>query len=360
MPDTPSPVQQQQALRMKRFLIAAGTYGLGLAILALCSAFGLFAWAHLAWIGALFAVANLGLYAVFRSGWNLRFSDPSITQFQGLLSVTLVVPVWVFGAHILVVAIPFYSAMFVFAMLRLKPRELVLMAAYVSLTYCGAAVLRLALLPGPFDLRVEALHAVLVIVTSIWYTLAAGYISGLRARLRQSLETIQQLASRDGLTNTWNRRHIDLLLAAELERTSRHGTPLCLCMVDLDHFKSINDRFGHPVGDAVLHRVAQAMAGELRATDQLGRFGGEEFLIVLPESTLAEAQACAERLRQSVASLAAAPGASTQVTVSIGLAECLPAESLGSLLSRVDSALYAAKRDGRNRVMVAAEHHTAS
>ena len=122
-------------------------------------------------------------------------------------------------------------------------------------------------------------------------------------------------------------------------------------MVDLDHFKLINDRYGHPVGDTVLRCVAGDMRAQLRSIDQLGRFGGEEFLIVLPGVSLEDAKDCMQRLLVSVSRLAVLPEVGQSVTISVGLAECEPDESTEALLRRVDNALYQAKREGRNRVV---------
>ncbi len=345
---------------MRRFLIAAGTYTLGLAILALCSAFGLFAWAHLAWVATGFVLANALLYATFRTGSNLRFKDPSLTFFQNLVSATLVIPVWVLGPHLQAIAIPFYSAMFMFAMLQSSRRQLALIATYMTVSYSLAVGLRLMLSTGPIDLGFEVLHAALVGMTSVWYTLAAGYISDLRSRLRESIDTVKRMASRDALTQIWNRGHMDSLLNNELDRFARHGQPLSVCIADLDHFKSINDRFGHPVGDAVLRDAAQALSAQIRTTDHLGRFGGEEFLILLPGSTLGVGAACAERLRAGVATLATLREAGVDVTASFGVAQAVPGEQPQALLARADAALYRAKHMGRNRIEVAASTDAAS
>ncbi len=148
----------------------------------------------------------------------------------------------------------------------------------------------------------------------------------------------------------------DELLAREFRRTGRSGAPLCLALIDLDHFKAVNDRHGHLAGDLLLKRAAQALAAPLRATDAVGRFGGEEFLVVLPETDLAGAVAVAEKLRQTVADLAVEldDGTLLKVTVSIGLA-AVDAEAEWSptaleLLAEADRALYRAKGAGRNRV----------
>jgi diguanylate cyclase (GGDEF)-like protein len=345
---------RQQSLRLKRFLIASTTYALGFVILALCSAMGLFSTRHLWAVGFVFLAVNVGFFAAIRSGWNLCFEDPALTRAQVCVGVGLVALILVLGEHVHFLAVPFYSSLFVFAMLKLKPRELFDVEVLVLVTYFAAMAVRVQLFAVTLDLRIEAINAALVVLSSIWYALAASYISNLRERLHASIETIEQLASRDALTDTWNRRHLDALLNAEVQRKARIGGELCVCMVDLDHFKSVNDRYGHLVGDTVLKAVAREMQARLRSIDTLGRFGGEEFLILLPGATLADAEACAQRLLLSVARLTPLPDPAAHVTVSVGLAQCASGESVGALLTRVDNALYQAKREGRNRLAIGA------
>ncbi|SPE34548.1 putative Diguanylate cyclase [Burkholderiales bacterium] len=289
---------------------------------------------------------------MLRSGWNLRFADPSLTQAQVFVGASMVALILVLGERVHFLAVPFYSSIFVFAMLKLNPRELIRLEIFVLATYCAAIAVRVKLFSGDLDLPLEAINAVLVVMGSVWFALAAGYISNLRARLRDSVHTIEQLAIRDALTDTWNRRHIDALLISELQRKARIGGALCVCLVDVDHFKVVNDRFGHLVGDAVLKGVAACIRAQLRATDQLGRFGGEEFLVVLPGTSLNEARVCAERLRRAVAELSVLPDPKLRVHISIGLAECVLGESCEEYMARTDRALYQAKRDGRNRVAI--------
>ena len=347
------PPPEPQALRLKRFLIGSTTYAFGYAILIVCNAVGLFRTDALLLVGTAFAIVNGGLFVVFRGGHNLRAgNDPSLTQIQVTLGVAMVALILVVGEHVHFLAVPFYSSLFVFAMLRLKPRELLQVEACVLGTYALAMAVRMSLYAGRLDLRVEGITATLVVVSTVWFAMAASYISELRSRLRESLIAIESLASRDALTDTWNRRHIDSLLADELERRDRAGSALTVGIVDVDHFKAINDRFGHLVGDAVLRDVAQVMKVQLRAVDQIGRFGGEEFLVVLPNTALDAARFCAERLLQAVASLTILDDPAERVTISVGLAACEPGEAAEALLTRADAALYQAKRDGRNRIVL--------
>ncbi len=353
MTDAAQLQSRKQAVRLRRFLLASTTYALGLLILALCSAFGLLAVADLARIGLSFLAANLVFYAVFRSGWNLRFADPSLTQVQVCVAACLVGFILVWGEHVHFVAVPFYSSIFVFAMLQLNTRQLVAVELFVLGTYGVAIALRMNRYGGSLDLRIEAIDAAVVVLCSIWFAFAASYISNLRERLRESKQTIEALATRDAMTDTWNRRHIDALLASELQRKERIGGQLCVALIDLDHFKSVNDRYGHLTGDAVLQQVAHAMKQQLRSVDPLGRFGGEEFLALLPGASLPDARACAERLLRGVAGLSVLPDAASRVTISIGLAEAVLGEPAEGLLARADGALYRAKHEGRNRVELA-------
>ena len=171
-------------------------------------------------------------------------------------------------------------------------------------------------------------------------------------------EQLRALATRDSLTGAANRRHFVELAQREHERSRRAGSPLSLCLFDADHFKNINDHYGHVAGDHVLSAMAAAARGALRASDVLGRLGGEEFAMLLPDTDLAGALLVAERVRAAVAATvvqggevrgADAPGA-IRVTISIGVAERQGDESVEALLKRADRALYAAKDSGRDRV----------
>jgi two-component system cell cycle response regulator len=132
----------------------------------------------------------------------------------------------------------------------------------------------------------------------------------------------------------------------------RNKTPLCICMADLDHFKKINDNYGHQVGDDVLCDVAGRMQGAVRNFDTVGRYGGEEFLIIMDNADLDTAMEIAERVRRRVGSSPIKTrSVETPVTVSLGIARLQPEDDIDSLIKRADQALYQAKREGRNRVV---------
>ncbi|MDX7952906.1 diguanylate cyclase [Lichenihabitans sp. Uapishka_5] len=167
---------------------------------------------------------------------------------------------------------------------------------------------------------------------------------------------LQALAARDGLTNLFNRRSFDATLASELKRTAREGSPLSLLMIDIDHFKLFNDRFGHIGGDACIRQVADVIRSVLRQGDNAARYGGEEFAVILPGTDQTGARIVAERLRAAVQALAVDHPDSSQnvLTLSIGASTghdgSLAPEDL---IAASDEALYASKRNGRNQVSVA-------
>jgi diguanylate cyclase (GGDEF)-like protein len=163
-----------------------------------------------------------------------------------------------------------------------------------------------------------------------------------------------QSALRDPLTDTGNRIAMDQTLHREIEMSRRHSQPLSLLMLDIDHFKQINDTYGHSAGDEVLKAVAASIKNQLRNVDMVFRFGGEEFLILLSNTSREAAGMIGERLRFAAqAQDYVAEGKMVELTVSIGCSTLLPGESAESLLRRADSALYVAKRGGRNRLAMA-------
>jgi diguanylate cyclase (GGDEF)-like protein len=177
-------------------------------------------------------------------------------------------------------------------------------------------------------------------------------MNDMAASLFEAQQRLVSLSSRDGLTGALNRGEFDRRLVSEWERVRRRGSPLALLLLDLDHFKNVNDAHGHLVGDQVLIAMAQLVEDQIRRPDHFARFGGEEFAIILPETGLAEAQQLAERLRTGIASLGTDTGMGDSVTVttSIGIAVSTDATSPMELLTQADRNLYRAKRDGRNRV----------
>jgi len=173
-------------------------------------------------------------------------------------------------------------------------------------------------------------------------------------RLRTNVQQSVQMAITDGLTGLYNRRYMETHLDALMERARERERPLAMLLVDIDFFKSVNDTYGHDAGDDVLREFAERLRASVRGIDLACRFGGEEFVVIMPDADLGVASTVAERLRGRIATppFRLGSGATLDITISIGVAGRNPGERNGDvLLKRADQALYRAKRDGRNRVV---------
>lgn len=176
-----------------------------------------------------------------------------------------------------------------------------------------------------------------------------------RTQLQQTIHELTELSLRDPLTALFNRRGLNERLIEEWSRARRYGAPLSLMMVDIDHFKRINDQHGHGVGDVAIGHVARLLTRDRRVSDIVARYGGEEFVLLLPHTPLEGALSLAERLRYLIerSPYRTAQG-DAQLTVSMGVAAFEPSlREAGDLLELADRALYRSKRDGRNRVSAA-------
>jgi diguanylate cyclase (GGDEF)-like protein len=192
------------------------------------------------------------------------------------------------------------------------------------------------------------LYLVIVVFVLLFeLTKTQGFI-----KLEQALNVINELAIRDELTGSHNRRHLIGLIEQERERVAKGAATFCVCLLDIDFFKRINDTYGHAAGDAVLRSFAVTVQKQIRDSDAFGRYGGEEFLLMLPETTLEDAMQFAERVRMGIERLVFRDiSADLKVSVSIGVAQFRLGETIGQTVTRADEALYTAKSSGRNRVV---------
>lgn len=209
------------------------------------------------------------------------------------------------------------------------------------------------------DRRTQRQNVIIAIIGALLMTMViAAVLSATRAHKR-ALELageLQRLATTDALTGLPNRRQLMFAMDTEVRRAERSGRPLALALLDVDHFKTVNDTHGHPAGDEVLRCVADELRKVTRGGDVLGRFGGEEFAVLMPETSLDQARQAGERLRAAIAkrTIHYPDGTIGRVTVSAGVALLAGEEGCDLLISRADTALYEAKADGRNLVRLAA------
>jgi diguanylate cyclase (GGDEF)-like protein len=249
----------------------------------------------------------------------------------------------------------------VFCTFALRPRQTLALTA-VGLVGMGTTMWwHQAHDPLHYPPLVEAVTFAIMAGCSLAVTVLTGEASKLRARLKdqkedlvKALDTIRTLATIDELTALSNRRHMNEVLAKEERRHGAAGRATCIALLDIDFFKQINDRHGHAAGDEVLRQFAGAARAELRAGDVLARWGGEEFLLMLPDTVEREARAVVERIRARVGALRV-DGVSEErrVSFSAGLTARRDDEALADTVNRADKALYQAKASGRDRVVSA-------
>ncbi len=355
-------LERQQKLRLRLVGRVYLTYAIDALMLAL------FAWAGMTHalvpIGsALVGLAICGCFAIaIWQGWNLRFREPSLALPQMLAGATAQV---VFLGWAPEVGFFFLLGLLItlsIGALQLTTRQLFLWSGACAAGAGVAIYVAGERLVFPVS---SPLHQALVWVGFVAvlarFTYFSAYVSHLRETLRQrnkqlasSNEQVTQLATIDELTRVYNRRYMTNLLAEEKSRLERTGLEFCVALLDLDHFKSVNDTFGHAKGDEVLQAFAETALASIRATDYLGRHGGEEFLVLFPATSREAVPAAAERIRAATAVRdweAIAPGLA--LTVSIGIAACRRGETIDQVVDRADKALYEAKHAGRNRAVLA-------
>ena len=305
----------------------------------------------------------IAVYAAIRSGWSRRFKDPALTLAQILYAVTCCAAAFVIAGPARGVTLPILAIILMFGIFGLTTRQMLGVLVY-SLVAFGVASGVVAARDEPdYPPVVAAAYVGMVVVVLLSSTFLTTRVQSTREHLRrqkaelaQALEQIRQLATHDDLTGLLNRRAMLDRMQLEQRRSLRSGSPLLIAQLDIDHFKAVNDTHGHAAGDLVLQSFADTVRRNVRDTDVLARWGGEEFVLLLCDTPAADAVALMERLRQAVQAMqvpVAQGGQPITVTVSIGLARHAPADPLAGTLERADRALYAAKAGGRNRVVPA-------
>lgn len=335
----------RQLLRFRRYQMAAGTSVMFIGLLGLCLLDSVLAPDAFLIASALVVLAIAIFYVLFRTEFNLKARDPSLTIPMMLSAISVVTYTLYHVNHARAVFLLMYPVVLFFGVFRSTVRTLLKVTAVILSGYAAVILLLLAKPGGIAHPYIEILQWLVLAAVLTWFSFMGGHVLNLRARLRES--------EYDVLTHIYTRRRILEILQNEKNRSDRGGGPLAVCMMDLDLFKQVNDSLGHHAGDVVLQRFAEVAQAELRAIDAVGRFGGEEFLLVLSGTDLRGAQDCAERIRAQTEALVVGEGDwQTRITVSIGVAQYAVGERVDDLLRRADTALYRAKGAGRNRVQI--------
>lgn len=356
-------VPGRQRVRVTMVLLTMAIYVLFTALHYVEVRLGLIDVRSAAWLTAYNLGGSLLFYLLMRSGWSERLpvGDPSLTLWQTVHGVSAMIGAYAITGPARGAVLAILVLVLAYGMFGLTVRQGRLLALFTLLALTAVMAWKSQTDPLRYPLRVEAVHLAFGMIVLAGITALSARMGLLRERLRRqkkeleaSLEQIQLLATQDELTGLVNRRHMTQLLRAEQARQQRTGQLMSVVLLDLDLFKSINDTFGHQAGDTVLRTFAQSVLPGLRSADVLARWGGEEFLLMLPDTSPSEALQCVERMRTVLAEVpfdAIDPG--LRLTFSAGLAACQPGESIESVLELADQALYRAKQAGRNRTILA-------
>lgn len=340
--------------------IAIYGYSAGSIVLLLAAHMGLVHARSVYWLLGFIWTGVFTFYLLVRTGRSSRLGYPGMDFPQCIFALIAMMAGYVVAGPIREGVMPLVTLLLIFGVFTLEPRQVLLIGA-LTVICLGAVVGGMVLfMPGEYDGRAALLKFTLCALILPAISAVAYYVARIRRRvkqqkieLRQALSMLQEVAIRDDMTGLVNRRHMLQLLDQQRERQARTGEGFCVALIDLDHFKQINDQHGHHVGDEVLKDFSLAAVSVLRQTDVLARWGGEEFLLMMPtpgETGFEQVLQALDRVRQMLMAMPTLPD--RPVSFSAGVTCHPPGESLRETLERADRALYQAKAAGRARSVV--------
>jgi diguanylate cyclase (GGDEF)-like protein len=342
-------------------LLLAGLVTLcGVGLMVYGSLLAIFTASSVAVLATLSVLTMVAFYALIRSGLNQHCADPTLAFPQTIAAQTLVAGAYAVTGPVHPGLLIMLAVVMVFGMFNLRADAVRAVCAYTLAAMGAVMVWRTHTDPLHYPAHLEVFYFILLAIALPVVSTLSGQLMEMRTRLKthkreleKALAQIQHMAVRDELTRLPNRRCMLDLLQQHALRRSRGGSSFYVGMIDLDHFKQVNDCHGHAVGDEVLRGFAGHAQSVLRATDIIGRWGGEEFLVVLPESPPGDPTLGIARLRASLAGVVVCPAApQLRVAFSSGFARYETGEPIEQAIERADRALYAAKAAGRNRNVV--------
>ena len=342
----------------------------GMALLLLAA--GVVAMQYFVWMGLAgaapvgwWSAGTLGgmvtFYLLIRSGWSRRWHDASLTVPQMLFALASGAVAYALLGAGRGAAFPMVMVVLMFGMLVASPRQMRWVSAYAVVLFAVAMVAMTVWRPAVYPWAVELGHFLLLATMVPGVSLVAARLCRIRVRSRlqraelaQALSRLREHTTRDELTGLINRRHMQEVMEQEHQRCIRSGQTFCLAMLDIDHFKPVNEAHGYAVGDAVMRAVAQEALLHVRVSDMLCRWGGDDFVLMMSDTRAPLARGGLERLHQKVAALRILHGSmAVNVTLSGGLAEHHAGETVLQTLERAERALLDSKAQGRSRIVVA-------
>jgi diguanylate cyclase (GGDEF)-like protein len=305
------------------------------------------------------ACGAFGFYLLIRFNARLALAADQLAVAQAAFSLVCAIWAYAISGPLRAAMLTMAVVIIVFCMFALRPRQTLMLSASAVLGMGATMWWLQAHDPVRFPPLTEAITFGYLAGALMSTALLSGEMSKLRSRLKyqkrelsDALDTIRTLATVDELTSLVNRRHMNEVLEAE-ERRREIGADTCIALLDIDFFKQVNDRHGHATGDTVLRSFSAAARASLRADDVLARWGGEEFLLLLPGTSPGDARAVLERMAECVRAMVVPGLDGERITFSAGLAARRADEPCAEVISRADAALYQAKETGRDRIVPA-------
>lgn len=344
-----------QLVVLKEWLSASGLIALYFLTLVALHLAGLVEKSTLIVLLCLIIGGALSFFLVFKAKLHIRFREKQLklpivsTAFFCMLVINYLDP----AAQIIFA--PFSFITLVYAMYRVPTRLLGKLVLIVLFGYTFVLILHFKKLENIALLKLELVHLFALALALPAFILQIGKVQHLHRilhRASRKIKYIQEDAKRDVLIDCFNRRYMVASLEDQKIMADENGSPFCLAVLDLDHFKQINDELGHLGGDEVLRSFSRIAQENIRNDDIFGRYGGEEFLLIFPDTSLLPALNTSERIRSQVEHFPWVAALRRGVSVSIGVTQYIPGESVLELFSRADTAMYLAKQGGRNQVVV--------
>lgn len=313
-------------------------------------------------IVAVITIPRLFFYPLCRSGITLKWADAGLTQLQMIHANAVAVTAYALIPDLRAALMQVLCLVQVFGLFTLRPRAALTMGLTGTAMLLAMLAWSLIASPANFDMRMESVRLpfsafalTLLALMSRQYALMRAAVREKKLELAQTVEQVNELVTRDALTGLRNRQYMQDMLERERARMARGGTRYCVALIDLDLFKHVNDTHGHHVGDDVLIAFAKTAQEVLRTSDMIARWGGEEFLVLMPDTDPGEQGLIGiERLRTSLARIQVSDTVpELRVSFSAGVAGCTQDEPPEHVLDRADRALYAAKAAGRNCCVLA-------